>query len=192
MKRRFYIADLHLQHRLVAKHRGFGENVDAHDASIARDWDGRVRDEDEVWVLGDLTVSARSLEYVLAWIAARPGIKHLVPGNHDGCHPMHRRWVRAAKQHLEVFETVQPLASVRIEGQQVMMSHFPRVGAGADHTHRPRYLEWRPRDSDLWLLHGHTHLADQRYHDRQLHVGWDAWRQLVSEQEVAKMIRENP
>jgi len=30
-------------------------------------------------------------------------------------------------------------------------------------------------DEGQILLHGHTHMVDQRIHGRQLHVGLDAW-----------------
>jgi calcineurin-like phosphoesterase family protein len=188
----YFTSDLHLQHRLVAGHRGFGEDLDAHDAAIAEDWDARVHPNDKVWVLGDVTV--RATDYAYDWIKARPGRKHLVSGNHDGCHPMHRRWTKQAKKWLEVFETVQPLASVRLEGHLVLLSHFPYGGMeGADRTLEPRYPEWRPANSGLWLLHGHTHMADQRYHDRQIHIGLDAWgHKLVSQHEVTKLMRANP
>ncbi len=53
-------------------------------------------------------------------------------------------------------------------------------------------------DEGAWLLHGHTHLADQRVHLntagvlRQLHVGWDAWRRPVSLAEVTAILASVP
>lgn len=190
----FYTSDLHLFHRLVARNRGFSDDpdgLDAHNAEIAADWDARVHRDATVWVLGDLLANDRYLDAALEWIDARPGTKHLVSGNHDGCHPMHRGWVTKLKRYAEVFDIVTPMAAVRLEGQKVALSHFPYPELeGADHTVEPRFVEWRPRESGMPLLHGHTHDATQRYHDRQLHVGWDAWRRLVAQGDVVRILKE--
>ena len=49
------------------------------------------------------------------------------------------------------------------------------MGDGDDHTDAPRFAQYRLPDEGRWLLHGHTHIADQRIHGRQIHVGLDAW-----------------
>jgi calcineurin-like phosphoesterase family protein len=185
----FYISDLHLQHRRVADLRGFGEDVDAHDAKLAKQWDRYVGGNDTVWVLGDLTIS--KLDYSLGWIADRPGTKILIAGNHDACHPMHRGWRKQQRRYEEVFDLVMPFGAIRLEGHTVQVSHFPRL---ADHTDVPRYPEWRFPPSNLWLIHGHTHSSERvDLAAREIHVGVDAWGMTpVTQGEIAKIIRENP
>ncbi|SLG32789.1 serine/threonine specific protein phosphatase [Mycobacteroides abscessus subsp. abscessus] len=171
----WFTADLHLGHRKVAEIRGFGDNTDAHNTALATNWDNLVRPGDQVWVLGDISIGHGGPETrALEWVSARPGIKHLIAGNHDGCHPMHSRAHKTHRRFLDVFETVQSAATLKIVGQRVLLSHFPyRDDPDGDHTEVLRHNEWRPVDVGQWLLHGHTHSSIAR-RGRQLHVGVDA------------------
>lgn len=176
----YYTADLHLGHRLIAGLRGFGEDTDAHDAALATAWDGLVGKDDHVWVLGDLTMKGNPAD-ALAWIVARPGVKHLVAGNHDPCHPMHRQAHKLQPRYLEAFASVQPYARRKIDGRVVLLSHFPF------HADRGevRYAQYRLPDLGEFLLHGHTHSRERFTSDHELHVGLDAWDlRPVSEAEV--------
>lgn len=57
------------------------------------------------------------------------------------------------------------------------------VGGDALATDDTRWNEWRLPESDVPLLHGHTH-GEEMDHDQMLHVGWDAWGRPVHESEV--------
>jgi len=39
----------------------------------------------------------------VSWISERPGVKHLIAGNHDAVHPMHPDAHRIARDYLEAF-----------------------------------------------------------------------------------------
>jgi calcineurin-like phosphoesterase family protein len=164
----FFTSDLHFGHRHVAELRGFPV-VAEHDAVLVENWQRCIRKHDTIWVLGDLAVSAPTA--ALELIAELPGTKHLIAGNHDRCHPMHRDAHNWQRRYLEVFDSVQPFARRRIAGRQVMLSHFPFSG---DHTFEDRYTQYRLRDEGAWLLHGHTH-SMSKGEGRQIHVGADAW-----------------
>jgi calcineurin-like phosphoesterase family protein len=164
----WFTSDMHLGHRFVAGLRGF-ETPEEHDELLAENWRRVVRKDDQVWVLGDLAVS--SPDRALEIIASLPGIKHLIAGNHDRAHPMHRDSHRWQSRYLESFASVQPFARRRIGGTSVLLSHFPY----SKDRHEARYMQWRLRDEGGWLLHGHTHQADQRLEGREIHVGVDAW-----------------
>lgn len=166
----WFTSDLHVGHRMVAGLRGFGDDIASHDAELAARWDAVVRPVDQVWVLGDVA-GRRGDEYRgLEWIAARPGLKHLIAGNHDSCHPLHSQAHREQRLYLAVFESVQQSGMRKILGHKVLLSHFPYC---ADHTAEARYPEWRFPDLGRWLLHGHTHSTVQQ-RGRELHVGVDA------------------
>jgi len=185
----WFTSDLHLGHRLVAELRGFGDDTAAHDAAIAAAWALVVRPEDTVWVLGDVAVTSSSggVDTVLDQIGALPGAKHLVAGNHDPVHPMHRGAWKWQARYLSVFASVQPFArlrmsTLRVDGQQVtgpvLLSHFPYAqdGRHAAEGHAvDTAAQWRLPDLGGWLLHGHTHSAVQVTDGRQVHVGVDAW-----------------
>lgn len=86
MPRLFALADLHLSTDGSKPMDVFGAPWIGHAARMAAAWDARVRAEDTVLLAGDLSW-ARTLEQAagdLAWIAARPGTKLLLRGNHDG------------------------------------------------------------------------------------------------------------
>ena len=185
MSRVFFTSDPHLEHDLVARLRGFSTS-EAHDAELAHKWDATVRDEDVVWVMGDLCAGgSAATKRALTWISRRRGVKHLVPGNHCAVHPRNRDAHRWQRTYLEVaFESVQPFARRRIAGQDVLLSHFPYVG---DSGPEERYTQYRLPCEGLPIIHGHTH-SRSRYSQvdhyvgegvtllvPQVHVGLDAW-----------------
>lgn len=177
----FFTADLHLNHKLVAENRGFttldaeGEVVPdtaAHDAALADAWDRVVGKRDQVWVLGDLCIGRGwPMRHAIEWIGQRPGTKHLIWGNHDMGHPSNREAHRWQSAYWEVFASCSQSAVRKVSGQRVLLNHLPYSG---DHTAIDRFPEWRPVDTGLPLLHGHTH-SERKVNGRMLHVGADAW-----------------
>jgi calcineurin-like phosphoesterase family protein len=182
----WFTSDLHLGHKRVAEIRGY-ETAEDHDAAIVKAWKRVVTPEDHVWVLGDLSGgSSHGWSHALGVLAGLPGVKHLVSGNHDSCHPMHRDAGRFLRPALDVFSTVQPFARRRIEGQSVLLSHFPYA---ADRG-VPRYTQYRLPDEGMWLLHGHMHSEFINTGRREIHVGLDAWNgRLVNIGRVAEIMR---
>jgi calcineurin-like phosphoesterase family protein len=176
----YFTSDPHWGHKFVAQLRGFDGDTSAHDAALLENFQRIVKRGDQVWWLGDLAMG--NPEYALAMTAAIDGEHHLITGNHDFCFPGHRESHKWQKKYLEVFKSVQPYARRRVpvapEGyHEVLLSHFPYIGgdpAEADHSMEPRYTQYRLPDEGRWLLHGHTHHADQRLHGHQIHVGLDA------------------
>lgn len=82
----FALSDPHLAHGTPGKTMDrFGPQWVDHPVRMAREWDARVDAEDLVLVPGDISW-ARTAEQVrpdLEWLAARPGTKVLLTGNHD-------------------------------------------------------------------------------------------------------------
>jgi calcineurin-like phosphoesterase family protein len=176
MTNTFYTSDPHFGHKRVSELRGF-DNIEEHDSHLIEQWDKHVKPDDTVWILGDLCMS--DLDGALHIMKFLNGKKHLIWGNHDVGSPIHKGAFKHQRQYLEVFETVQPYAKIKLNGQYVVMSHYPYLGTGADHTTEARYSQWRLPDEGLALMHGHVHNTDQlHYSDKgtpQIHVGLDAW-----------------
>lgn len=182
----YFTSDLHLGHDRVASVRGF-DRVEDHDEMITSLWDV-VRDDDIVWVLGDLAMRA---DHALPVLAKLPGRKRLVLGNHDHAHPLNRNAHKWHRAYAEVFEFVAPFARLKVQGIEVLASHFPY-----DRDREAvRFPEFRLRDEGFPLLHGHTHgperlTIDVRHPSRvEVHVGIDAWVRLVTDAEVAELLR---
>lgn len=193
----YYTSDLHFGHKLVSKLRGFGDDVYAtvrHDAHIVEMWHNTVRENDTVWVLGDLVCNQKDHEYSLGILAELPGKKRFIFGNHDIGHPMHSPSHKYFLDYLDVFETVGTVAHIKSDGQKILLSHFPYDGEGD--REGERYSEWRQKDAGAFLIHGHTHSSTRFTTSKngtpQMHVGLDAWDLgLVHEKYIHEWVAKN-
>lgn len=81
----YAISDLHLSYANPKPMDIFGEAWKDHDQRIAENWDAVVNPEDTVLVAGDNSWALRFDDALpdLDYIAARPGHKILIRGNHD-------------------------------------------------------------------------------------------------------------
>lgn len=164
MSRTWFWSDLHLGHEYVAKLRGFKDDPEGkfsasapHDVHIMSVWKEHVRPKDHIWLLGDIS-GGRNEEYALDFLSILPGHKHLISGNHDSVSSIHRNaWKRQAR-FLEVFESVQDFARLKVHGVDFLLSHYPYAGAG-DHKAVERYTQYRLTDVGHPLVHGHVHSA---------------------------------
>ena len=181
MSRVWYTSDLHFGHMLVADIRGYSHPT-GHDLAITEEWQRIVKKDDTVYVLGDIATSGYA--YALDIIKHLPGRKHLIAGNHDPVHPMHRQ-TAAAKQRewLDTFETIMPFARKRLNRIEFLLSHFPYEAWGDGERPGSRYNQYRLPDMGMPLIHGHTH-GTEREHGHQMHVGWDAWNTLVPQETI--------
>jgi len=129
-----FLSDPHFGHRLVSKLRGF-DNPHDHDHAIIDNWCRVVSTNDIVWVLGDLSV--RNIYYALGVLVRLPGRKRLILGNHDEGHPMHWDAHKWMDDYRDVFEYVAPFARIKIDAEDVMLSHFPYT----KDRHEARYMQ---------------------------------------------------
>jgi calcineurin-like phosphoesterase family protein len=184
MPRRFFTSDTHLGHALMMQTRGFA-SIEEHNAAVISRWNKEVRPEDTVFLLGDAVMGRR--RDTLPLFYQMNGTKHLISGNHDDCWPGHANaWTHAA-EYLRVFASVQPFMRLSINGQLVLLSHFPYA---VDRSEDPRFTQYRLKDEGAWLLHGHTHSSLRRTSAREIHVGMDAWELVpVAETRIVGMMR---
>lgn len=74
-----YISDLHINHKNMAIHRGFANEIEMNEYIISS-WNSVVGKKDTVWILGDITME-KSSGYEL--LDRLNGYKKVVLGNHD-------------------------------------------------------------------------------------------------------------
>jgi len=186
---RYFTADLHLQHPLLADLRGFPTPV-AHDAAVMAELYLLDPDRDELWILGDIcTGGTESMRSALAQLATLRVPMHLVAGNHDPIHSCNRKPERHLAEYLAVFRSVQQHAVADLGGATVQLSHFPYLGT-EDRFSRDRFTEFQLPDHGDWLLHGHTHAAERRSGERSVCVSLEAWDlRPASEIEVLREMR---
>lgn len=211
-------SDLHFNHPLIAKLRGFtkldiNDNVigdtDAHDEAIIENFNSGVRPGDITIVAGDFAMNWKGVERQLSQLRGR---LILVEGNHDIMSSIHRDgWRhRAAWTGPGKFEAIVAYMRRKTKNAEYIISHYPYTG---DHTATDRNTMYRLRDEGMWLLHGHTHSKEKitPYPDlecffcgktiaegcpdqaprpvRQIHVGLDAWGlKPVQERDVIEMM----
>ncbi len=191
----WFIGDLHFDHEKVAQIRGF-TTVAEHNFHIVSKWVKQVHPDDTVWVLGDISSGKREAEQVaLELLSTLPGHKHLIAGNHDSVSSIHRNGYKKQAEWLKVFESVQQFGRIRVEGEDILMSHYPYAHQG-DGPQRGeiRYAEYRLPYTQKRLIHAHTHHTDpyggSAYGD-EICVSWDAWRRMVNYGDIAKWVKPN-
>lgn len=165
-RRNLYIADLHLDHGNMIKtdQRPFS-TVEEMNRVIVESWNEDVRENDDVWVLGD--VCMKFTPAVGECLRQMKGTKHLIRGNHDrvGKYP----------DYYEYFDDILDYATFRDGVLQVCLFHYPieswdRMLYGSVHlyghvhenfwdtTPKPnrynawaKWLDWRPRTLE-WFI----------------------------------------
>ena len=137
--KRFFIADPHFGHKNALRfdNRPF-RTIEAHDEELIRRWNGAVSEDDEVWILGDLS-----------WMPPQPsvavldrlnGTKYLVTGNHDKNNCKNRAFT-------ERFAEITPYKEIHLyKGMGVILCHYPLP------FYNHHYSGW-------YHLYGHVHTS---------------------------------
>ena len=134
----FFTSDLHFGHGNIirAAQRPF-QTVEEMDAALIQNWNARVGPEDEVYLLGDLTL--RGPQLAAAVLGRLNGRKYLVRGNHD-------QFVDRASfaQSGALFQWVKDYHVLTHQGRQLVLFHYP-------------IAEWDQLHHGALHLHGHQH-----------------------------------
>lgn len=191
----WFVGDLHFGHAKVSEIRGH-YTTDHHDSEINRKWGKQVSQEDLVYVMGDISSGSPVAERrALAVLSELPGRKVLISGNHDSISSIHRKTSPHLDMFREVFEEIKDFGRIRVEGQDVLLSHYPywSQGDGPGRGERGhRYEQYRLPDLGNHLIHAHTHHTDPfdgSWTKREMCVSWDAWGRLVGLGDVANWIK---
>lgn len=151
----FFTSDTHFFHKNILKFcpdTRFGTDHVEMTELMVEDWNKRVQPGDVVYHLGDVSFGrTEESEKVLARLN---GELHLIQGNHDGGvvqGPCRKRWA-----------SVQPYLRKKINGQDIVMFHYPIV-------------EWDCMHHGSWHFYGHVHGKNMGLSDRKaMDVGVDS------------------
>ena len=173
----FFTSDPHFYHDkdFVWQARGF-ENIDEMNAEIVRRWNERVMPDDDIYVLGDLTLG--NIDAGIALIATLNGKLHIMRGNHDTD--------KKVERYLELPNVIEvKYADVLKYGKAVFwMGHYPTITANYDDD--------KPWAKHVVCLFGHTHQEQPFYNDNpyMFNVGMDAHNCTpISIEEIIETIR---
>ena len=193
MTQHYYTADLHLCHEKVAKIRGFSSTRE-HDKAVLKGLEEVAHSGNQIFILGDISGGKHESDAIDQLVLATTSKNvdlHLIAGNHDSAHPMHRKYTKSRMWEVPsyLFSTTDTMGTFRHNKDKVMLSHFPYTGdRGED-----RYPEYRLKDTGKPIVHGHTHSSEKvSYSDKgslQICVSLDAWGlKPVPKHELVKLI----
>lgn len=154
----YFTSDLHLGHENIIRlcNRPFS-SVEEMDATLIENWNQDIRQNDTVYILGDLMF--RNKRPPEDYLRQLKGKKHLIIGNHD----------RKRVKHCDLpqfFESVTNLNFISDGQRQMALCHYPM-------------MSW-PHMQKAYMVHGHIHAnTDAEYwplialNDRMLNAGVD-------------------
>lgn len=112
----YFIADAHLGHEEIISYCGRPfASADEQDALIIKNWRETVREDDDVYIIGDLMgVPPRGAQEYLRQLSGR---LHLLIGNHES------DWYTDAYRHY--FVEVADSLTVTLDGRTTYLCHYP-------------------------------------------------------------------
>lgn len=135
----YFTADLHLGHSGIIEFcdRPF-QSVEEMNRNLIGNWNSRVTDRDDVYILGDLLYRSPKNEIEQA-IRRLKGRKHLIVGNHD------HTWMGKVDMD-ELFVEVDNLKVLKLDGRVLVLCHYPM-------------LSWPHMHHGSYCIFGHIHNA---------------------------------
>ncbi len=131
----YYISDLHLRDQAIFdKCKRPFENVEEMEKTIIRNWNSKVKEEDSVYVLGDIANEDTNTIEVYRKLH---GHKHLIVGNHD--HVILKEIERSG-----IFEDIEFIAVIMDSGHKVCLCHYP-------------LMDWMEFNRNGYFIYGHVH-----------------------------------
>lgn len=147
---RYYIADLHFYHEALntkMDKRGF-ENVEAMNQYMIEKWNKKVRQNDEVVILGDF--SWGTAEETNELLRKLHGRLYLIQGNHD-------RFLRNKDYDTSRFVWIKPYEELQDNKRKVVLCHYPIM------FYNGQYRLDDKGNPKSYMLYGHVHdTQDQR------------------------------
>lgn len=148
MKR--YISDIHFFHRNVndVDGRGFETMFDMHE-TIVRNWNSAVDEEDEIYILGDLSFGKGVETWEL--LNKLKGKLILIEGNHDFHYLDDREFVDS------IFDEIVYYSEVENSGRKVILSHYPMP------MYNKQFSTDKNGSANTFMLYGHVHNTYDEY-----------------------------
>ena len=151
---RYYIADPHFFHGALntkMDRRGF-ESVEAMNEYMLRQWNRKVRKNDEVVILGDLSWGKE--EETNELLERLNGRLYLIQGNHD-------RFLKNKDYNAGRFVWIKPYEELQDNKRKVILCHYPIM------CYNGQYRVDENGNPKVYMLYGHVHdTQDQRLLER--------------------------
>jgi calcineurin-like phosphoesterase family protein len=164
------------------------KDVDEMNEAMVAHWNKTVGKKDIIYILGDFSLNPK---VATRFAEILNGYKILISGNHDATFVKHKKHKKMIQKYLDNgFDEVYQNKIITLKnGMNVRLSHLPyRTEEALQYD--TRYIDYRPHDDGMFLLHGHLH-GRYRKMGRLLDVGIDAHQKILSEDEVIKFLESN-
>lgn len=139
----WFTSDLHFYHKNICKYcnRPY-ETVEEMNEALITHWNNVVKDDDIVFVLGDLGFCGyEKLEPLMARLK---GKKFIIQGNHDSDKIVLRLYeAKIIEGYYKMLE-VTIIGDEECSDQQLTLCHFPMI-------------DWLNKEKGAWMIHGHQH-----------------------------------
>lgn len=147
---RYYIADTHFFHETLNTQmdcRGFADAQEMN-AYMIRQWNQKVRSNDEVIILGDFSWGkAKETNELLEQLN---GKLYLIQGNHD-------RFLKNKEYNASRFVWIRDYEELKDNKRKIVLSHYPIM------CYNGQYLKDKEGSPKTYMLYGHVHdTFDQR------------------------------
>ena len=142
---RYYISDCHFFHENLLRkmdQRPF-ESVEAMNEHMIEKWNGKVRKNDDIVILGDLSFGYG--EQTNSLLDRLNGRKFLITGNHD------RRYLDDKAFDPGKFVWIKDYAVLRDSGKTVVLCHYPIM------CYDGQYRKDENGEPRRYMLYGHVH-----------------------------------
>ncbi len=130
----YFTSDQHFGHFNIIRlcSRPF-ETLEEMDEVLLSRWNAKVKENDTVYILGDLFFRAAKVEPILK---ALNGRKHLIIGNHD------HSWLGRIKP-ADYFSSIETIKEVEVDGRVMTLCHYPMLSY--------------PQARRGYMVYGHIH-----------------------------------
>lgn len=141
---RYYISDLHFYHEsLLTKmdERGFASCDKMHEYIVEK-WNNKVREQDEVVILGDVSMErGKKTSDMLERLNGKLG---LIVGNHDN-------YLQDRRFDASRFEWIEPYRELHDNKRKIILSHYPIF------CYNGQYRRDKEGVPKVYMLYGHVH-----------------------------------
>lgn len=174
MSKTFFISDLHFSHKNILKYQEnrIFNNIQDMNENIISIWNNKVSLEDEVFILGDISLGMKKDE-ICKTLDILKGKKYLIKGNHDN--------FTDYEPFKEKFIFIKDYYELKREKNTFVLCHFP-------------LLEWHNCSKENVIhLHGHVHGRPLPIHEfKAFDVGFDVKNDLFSLEEIIELAKDKP
>ena len=139
----WFTSDLHFWHKNICKYcdRPY-ESVEEMNQGIIANWNSVVKEDDIVFVLGDLGFCG--IEKLKVLIPQLKGTIVVIQGNHDSDKVIDTLYNGNYINDFYVLVSVTVVGDEVCPGQELTLCHFPMI-------------DWYNKEKGAWMIHGHQH-----------------------------------